>query len=399
MGLTEDTASVLNTVGVPTTAGTNSELIGGIPRVTYPWQPTPVEASFTLDVEVRGPNIDATNNTVTGTIQPFNSSQVYDDVYELAEAINASISGDAGLRGKVEAVVNEYGGLSFQTSGVYATDGTTIVSVVDNVGTLSGDNYLNFSNGTMMASATTEPGLEVVAAATQTQLVGGRDLTSLDNVGNFLDGEAGNDIDFVVTVNGVPETHTLTVPVGGWASTAAMAADINALPMTDATASIVSDRLVFTSNTAGDLAVSVNHLTSSTSSVDMTDFGMTLDSSFPPSVTPGLYQNDQLTIDLDSGGIVDTITLTAGTFADVDALVADINAQITASALLNGEVRALNDNGTLVFDRLNNPGAGTADIDITSPLAPPADTFTLDYFGVSTLDITDHPVCGRAGAG
>ncbi|PTY36788.1 hypothetical protein BGP77_05745 [Saccharospirillum sp. MSK14-1] len=402
VGPTEDTNTVLNTVGVPTTAGTNAELIGGIPRVPYPWQPTPVEASFTMDIELRGPNITGTNNTVTGTIQPFDSSQVYDDVYDLVDAINASITGDSGLRGKVEAVVNDYGGLSFETSGVYATDGTAIVSIVDNVGTLSGDNYLNFQNGTMMVSGTAEPGLTVTNAATPTVVTGGRNLASIDSVGAFLDGEAGNTINFVVNEGGVPVTVSLTVPPGGWtdpndfvtnAGTGLQNAMALAGSPVTATYNGVSDRLEFTAGTPGDVSLTISHIATSTSSVDMTDLGMTTGATFAPTVTAGLEQNDELTIDLDSGGIVDTITLTPGTYADVDALVAEINAQINASGILNpgpAEVRALNDNGLIVFDRLNNPGAATANIDITAGTLP-VPAFALNYFGLATLDKQASP--------
>ncbi|WP_108124497.1 flagellar hook-basal body complex protein [Saccharospirillum mangrovi] len=392
VGPTEDTATVLNTVGVPTTAGTNAELIGGIPRMAFPWQPTPVEASFTIDVELRGPNIPGTNNTVTGTIQPFDSTIVYADVYELVDAINASISGDSGLRGKVEATVNQYGGLSFQTSGVYATDGTSIVSIVDNVGTLSGDAYLNFQNGTAMLSGTVEPGLEVVNAATFTTLTGGRDLNSIDNVGNFLDAEGGNTIDFIASVNGVATTVSVAVPAAGWATFAAFATDVD-LALTgagvNANAAMNGNFLEITSTLPGDIPVSINHLPSSSSTIDMTDLGMTTGATFAPTVTLGLQQNDTLTIDLDGGAIIDTITLNPAVYANVDLLVQEINNQILASAILAPagvpEIRALNDNGTLVFDRLNNPGVPPADIAITGTV------FTLDYFGLSTVDTQTTP--------
>lgn len=398
VGPTEDTATVLNTVGSPTTAGTNAELIGGIPRMPFPWQPTPVEASFTLDIELRGPNITGTNNTVTGTIQPFDSAQVYNDVFDLVDAINASLTGDSGLRGKIEATVNDFGGLSFQTSGVYATDGTAIVSIVDNVGNLSGDNYLNFQNGTMMLSGSAAPGLEVVNAATNTQLIGGRNLASIDNTGNFLDAEAGNVISFVVNEGGTPVTVSLTVPAGGWLNandfvtngvTGLQQALTAAGSTVTANYNAGTDRLEFTAGTAGDVSLTISHLAGTTTSlVDMVDLGLTTGATFAPTVIPGLEQNDTLTIDLDGAAAPApaNITLTPGVYPDVDSLVNEINIQIGLSAIA-GEVRAINDNGVLVFDRLNNPGAGTADIDITSPLAPPADTFTLDYFGLTIASI------------
>lgn len=385
VGPTEDTATVLNTVGVPTTAGTNAELIGGIPRVPFPWQPTPVEASFTMDIELRGPNITGVNNTVTGTIQPFDSAIVYNNVYELADAINASINGDAGLRGKIEATVNQYGGLSFETAGVYATDGTSIVSIVDNVGTLSGDAYLNFQNGTMMASGTAEPGLEVVAAATSTVLTGGRDLLSIgaDALG-FLAAEAGNNIDFTVSVNGTPTNVSVTVPGGGYANHAAFAAAVDAALPATVTAAMNGSFLEFTVVAGGASTLTVNHLASSTSSVDMTDIGLTTGSTFAPTVTPGLEINNSLDFTIDGIGPT-TITLTPAVYADVNALAAAFNAAFLGAGI-DTNVRALTQDGLLVFDDLNNPGAATADIVIGSSSLPPADTFTLDYFGLTTLD-------------
>lgn len=386
VGPTEDTATVLNTVGSPTTAGTNAELIGGIPRVPFPWQPSPVEASFTMDIELRGPNIPGTNNTVTGTIQPFDSSQVYTDVYDLVDAINASITGDSGLRGKIEATVNDYGGLSFQTSGVYATDGTAIVSIVDNVGNLSGDNYLNFQNGTMMVSGTAEPGLEVVNAATPTVLTGGRDMNSIDNTGNFLDADGGNNIDFVISIGGTPTNISVAIPAAGFASQAAFVAAINAEftgAGLDVAASITgANRLTITATGAavGDTDIVINSLGSTTSSVDVRDLGLTTNSTFPPTVTQGLDPNDTLSFSLDGGAPIALAALTPGVYASVDQLVQEINAQITATPGLNGEIRAINDNGTIVFDRLNNPGAGTADIDVTGT------AFALEYFGLTTVD-------------
>jgi len=386
VGPTEDTPTVLNTVGGPTTAGTNAELIGGIPRVPFPWQPTPVEASFTMDIELRGPNIPGANNTVTGTIQPFDSTQVYNNVYELVDAVNASISGDSGLRGKIEATVNAYGGLSFQTSGVYATDGTAIVSIVDNVGNLSGDNYLNFQNGTMMASGTDEPGLEVVAAPTASSVTGGRDLLSIDNAGNFLDGQQGQTIDFVISVGGTPSNVSVTVPPGapgGYASPAAFAAAIQGtagFPAGIDVNIVGGNRLQFIANpAAGNVPIIVNHLASSTSTVDMRTLGMTTGATFAPTVVQGLDINNTFDISLDGAPGI-PITLTAASYTSVDLLVQEINAQIAGTVGLNGEVRAINDNGTIVFDRLNNPGAGTADIDITGT------AFTLEYFGLDTLD-------------
>lgn len=68
----------------------------------------------------------------------------------------------------------------------------------------------------------------------------------------------------------------------------------------------------------------------------------------PGSLTITSGTNDQLKISLD-GGTARTITIAAGTYADVDELVDAINDAIAADSVLNGEVVAENRGGAVSF--------------------------------------------------
>lgn len=72
--------------------------------------------------------------------------------------------------------------------------------------------------------------------------------------------------------------------------------------------------------------------------------------SYPITVTAGV--NDQFKIQHDpptGDGSPVELTLTAGTYSDVDSLVTEINAQIDANDTLTGNVEAYNDGGVLKF--------------------------------------------------
>jgi len=75
---------------------------------------------------------------------------------------------------------------------------------------------------------------------------------------------------------------------------------------------------------------------------------------FPVTINAGV--NDELTINIQDNAtstITGDLTLTAGAYADLDALVTEINAQIAATANISTRVEAINNGGTLEFHQLN----------------------------------------------
>ncbi|TXR53236.1 flagellar hook-basal body complex protein [Reinekea thalattae] len=329
-GPEEDTATTLNSISYPTTAGTASELAGGpITGIVFPWQPTTAQASMTLDVSLYGVNIDTDSFAVTANIQPFSDDTVYNDVNDIVSAINSAIEGSSEIAGKIEASVNEVGGISFQTVGTYATDGTSIVSVDDNVGTLSSSNFLNFSDFSYTLQGSSETGLEIVSTATFTTLTSGRELSGVDTSSPYLDAYIGETIDFNVSVGGTIDNISVTIPPGGFTAITDLVTALNTeftAAGANVTATNSGDTLVFTSTVAGDVDLYFYTDTSSTSAFDAEDLGFLTSSSFTPTTVQGIDVNDTLVLDYNgttSG--TDTFNITPGSYANADDLVTHLN--------------------------------------------------------------------------
>lgn len=376
VGPAQDTATTLTSIGAPTTAGTASQIVGGpigfsgvAPGITFPWQPNATEASSTVDIVIQGPNINDGLSTLQATIQPFSDDVLYENVGDLVASINAAINGDPDLAGKVEVIENSFGGISWQTAGVYATDGTSIISITDNVNTLSAAEYLNFGVTGITVQGNETAGLNITAVDTGTVVTGGIDLAALDNdfSPNFLDSAAvaGLDMEFNVNIGGTLFAgEVMTFNAAGYATTAAFVADLNgqlsAALAAEGQFQLNGDRLEFEVTGAGNLGPTSVQITTvstgTTSAIDMDSLGMTNDAIIPPTTTLGQVQNDQIRFDVD--GTQTTLTLTATTHADADSLVADINTQIAAfGAPLDAEVVAYHVDGVLHFTRIDNPGA------------------------------------------
>ncbi|KAA3617618.1 MAG: flagellar hook-basal body complex protein [Calditrichaeota bacterium] len=72
--------------------------------------------------------------------------------------------------------------------------------------------------------------------------------------------------------------------------------------------------------------------------------------------------NNELTINIQdnpTSTIAGDLTLTAGTYADLNALVAELNTQIAATANISTRVEAVNNGGTLEFHQLNGTSSTT----------------------------------------
>jgi len=391
-GQIEDTRSTLTPLGSPTTAGTPAQLTGGLPRVNFPWQPSSTEASWTLDVTLQGPNINGGTQPLVETIQPLRDDVVYSDINDLINSINSTINANPELAGKIQATVNDFGGITFETAGAFATDGTSIVSVVDNVGTISGPNYLNFSDPTVVVQGNDAASLQVVSTSTPSILTSGRNVSSIGPE-PFMVGDAGESLDFIASVGGINQTISLTVPsvVGGdpqdgYANYADLVTALDSA-ITDASVTFTSDRFEVTATNAGPENIVLTQLASTTSDIGLDELGLTSQSLFRPSLALGVDENDTIELDVtDSGGTSGPITLslTAGTYANAESLANEINTQIAnGPTALDGRVNAYAVDGVLHFDVLQN-SAG-ASLTVTS-----ADN-ALAYYGLDAPTSINSP--------
>lgn len=92
-----------------------------------------------------------------------------------------------------------------------------------------------------------------------------------------------------------------------------------------------------------------------TMSSALTTFATVTGTAAPSTLTITAGTNDELKISVD-GSTAETITIAAGTYAAVDALITAINTAIAANANLNGEVTAVNVGGKVSF-RTTDAGA------------------------------------------
>jgi flagellar hook protein FlgE len=420
VGPAMDTITTLSPIGYPTTEGTPSQVVGGpvgftgiAPGITFPWQPNASEASSSLDFILQGPNIGGGLSPLSVTIQPFTDTVIYNNTDDLAASINANINGDPELAGKIQASSNAFGGISFETFGTYATDGTSIISISNNVNNLSDPEFLNFGSVGVTQAGNAVAGLNITNADTGTVLTGGRDLNSLDSTVEFFENYTpAVDDTFVFNVNVggtvfTNETFTFNATVAptlpatqGYDTLADFATDLNNQLSVGLAAEgnfqVTGGRLEFVVTGAGSLgpnSVSITSVsTGTTSPVTMTEMGMTTSSLFNPTQTLGQTRNDRIQFDVD--GVITNLNLSAATHADVDSLVTDINAQITAAgAPLVNEVVAYQVGGVLHFTRIDNPAVGdTLNVNITG--AGPGfleDPLAESYLGIDAPETFNTP--------
>lgn len=403
-GTLVDTQSTLSTLGSPTTAGSNATYQGDPVGVALPWTPSAVEASWTFDVSIVGPNINDGLSALTTTLQPFRDSVTYNTVGDLASAINSAILADSDMAGKVRAVENPAGTLQFETAGAYATDGTSFVGISDNVGNLLQSGFLNFDTPTVVSPVagtdlfasggfidlTSDPGqASTIQGNTQmvqsynnfvpgtfTSLTSGVTLNSLDSTGPFADAEAGDDIAFDISVGTNTASVLMTVPGGGYADQATFANDLEtaintALGGTFVNASVdaATNRLVLENDTAagvGPVDINIIHdAGNTTSAINMNTLGMAVSSTPGPTRVLGEADtpfNNQLDITID-GVNTYTVTIPAGTYSSYNAVVDAINSQISTTPGLAGEAEASHINGRLILER-TDIGAFPLDIDV-----------------------------------
>ncbi len=435
VGSLTDTNSILSTVGFPTTAGSNAtyqgaavDTVGGFGGGGLPWTPTAVEATWTIDVSVQGPNINGGTTPLTSTIQPFNDTITYTSVADIVSAINGSLLSDSAMAGKVQAVENPAGTITFETTGTYATDGSSFVGLVDNVGNLLQPGYLNMATPTVTSPVagtdlfanggfidlTSDPGQAATLQANDqmelsynnfipgdyTTLTSGVTMNSLDNADPFANAEAGNDIAFTIAVGSLSSAITMTVPAGGYADQDTFAADLEtaingALGANTVAVSVdaSTNRLVVSNDTAagvGPVDINIIHdAGNTTSAVNMSTLGMAVSSAPAPTKVLGNADtpfNNQLDVSIDGGAAL-TITIPPGTYATYNELVEQINTQILTTPGLAGEVEASHVNGRLVLER-TQVGVFPLDVDVTGT------TESLDQIGLtsSTKTVGQDPI-------
>ncbi|MDO7645592.1 MAG: flagellar hook-basal body complex protein [Reinekea forsetii] len=432
VGSAVNEVTTLEAIGFPTTAGTPSQILGGPigfsgvaagTGMTFPWQPTAVEAAYSLDVSIQGLNINAGTAALVVNIKPFSDAIVYDDVNELVDSINATIEGDSELAGKIQAVVQPSGGIRFEAKGTYATDGSNILSISDNVGgLLSSREYLNFGQTSISFIGNATPGLSIVNTDTPTQLTSSRDVLAIDStVPGFLDGAAGIDLDMVfnLTVEGqaglnnvtvrVPST-TNTVPDAqdGWASIADFVADLNAAIGAPGGVSgglgfqydAAIDRLSFTADGArGPNRTTITTVAGlNSSSVSLDDLGFTAKSVLSPNVALGQVRNDSLQVVLN--GVATNVTLASpATYPDASALASAVNTGLQTAGL-DTQVHAFASEGMLNFARIDAQVAG--DTLEVNALAGPGGVVSAgaeQYLGLDSGAQIDDPIEVTAIAG
>ncbi|WP_127555160.1 flagellar hook-basal body complex protein [Saccharospirillum alexandrii] len=425
-----DTNSTLSTVGFPTTAGSAATYQGDPVGVGLPWTPSAVEASWTFDVTIQGPNINGGTAPLTANLQPFRDTATYNSVADMVSALNGSIQSDSDLAGKIRAVENPAGTITFETNGPYATDGTSFVGLVNSTGTLLNAGWMNFATptvtspvaGTELFTAggfidlTSDPGqaaniqgndqmeLEYnnFIPGTNTTLTSGTTLNTLDNTDPFANADAGNDIAFNINVGSLSSAVTMTVPAGGYANQAAFATAIEtavngALGANTINANVdgATNRLVLSTGTAvgiGPEDISIVHNAgATTSSINMNTVGMAVSSSPAPTRVlgePDTPFNNQLDVIVDGGAPL-TITIPPGSYASYNELIDQINTQIQTTPGLAGEVSASHVNGRLSLER-TDIGEFPIDIDV----ADPATGESIDALGFasSTKTVGTEPV-------
>jgi flagellar hook protein FlgE len=424
--------STLDAIGFPTSVGTPSQMLSGPigfsgasvgSGITFPWQPTALEAAQSLDISVQGPNINDGTAALTVNIQPFSNAIVYDDATELVASINATIKGDPQLAGKVHAVVKESGGIAFETQGTYASDGSNILSITDQVGGLmSSREYLNFGQNSSTFVGNGTPGLSIVSADTPTQLTSGVNVAAIDStVPGFLDGAAGVDLDMVfnLTVEGqmslsnvrvrVPSTTNTTPDAqNGWPTMAAFVADLNtAIGAPAGVGGAVgfqydsaTDRLSFTADGArGPNRATITTVAGlNSSSVSFDDLGFTAKSVLSPNAELGQARNDTLQVVIN--GVATEVSLaTPGAYEDADALAEAVNTGLSTAGI-NTQVHAFAADGVLTLARIDTQAAGdTLDVNVLTGPAGGISAAAEKYLGLDDGAQVDAPSTVAAIAG
>jgi len=351
----------------------------------------PPLTTSTVDITLQGPNIN--NGTqIIENIEPFPAGTIINNMNDLVASFQAAIDGNQNLAGKlrVSEDPNRLGFLQVETYGSYATDGTNLLSISDNVGSLATDLGVDLASVPVPTANTAIAGVDLFANGGSIDLttVEGTPVTVQGNLesqfifNDFMPGTqsaltgyplpitpfsgsvAGGTFNLNLVSGSNSDTVTVTVPAGGFASRSDLAnavlvavsgsAQLNGVINVGIDA---SNRLYFSNTQTGAQSISVfeagNTLAPAYPNPVQDVLGMTTGSSPQPTLSLGTADqnaNNELSITIggDDPGI-GTIRIPGATYTTADQIVDALNGQITANAQLTGKVEASNVNGRIVF--------------------------------------------------
>ncbi|MFC3853392.1 flagellar hook-basal body complex protein [Salinispirillum marinum] len=351
----------------------------------------PPASPQTIDITIQGPNINEGVST-TITLEPFPVGGQIRSMSDVIESFQAAVDNDASLAGRlrVQEDPDRPGFLQVITDGPFAADGTSIVRITDNVGTLTGLLGIDTEDTGTDAPLVTAPivGTDLFANGGSIDLttiegspiqVGGNQTTGL-TFNNFESGSvstlrgslslpstaigdqggtAGRTLDLRILSGSLDSTISISVPAAGFASRADLANALNNALFTNptlsgqVTAGLDGTNLLFANTANNSNPVTVVDDSSTAVGFNGDTLGLTASSVPLPTSTPGTADvpaNNQLRVSVggeDPG--VATVVIPAGEYTNADEVAEAINLQINASGQIAGKVEASNVNGRIVF--------------------------------------------------
>ncbi|BCE01868.1 flagellar hook-basal body complex protein [Marinicellulosiphila megalodicopiae] len=366
----------------------------------------PPSITSTIDITLQGPNFN-NGSQIIENIEPFPAGSVINNMNDMVAAFQSAIDGNQNLAGKIKVSEdpNRIGFLQVETFGPYATDGTNILSLSDNVGGMA--SLLGLDLGTVPNPTvnTAIAGLELFANGGSIDLttIEGTPVTVQGNLpsefifNDFTPGEpstltgaaltlspftgnTGSYFNMNIVSGSNSDTITVNVPGGGFSSQAdlsnAVAVAIAGSAQLNGVISVgvdSSNRMYLTNIRSGAQSISVYEAGSDMSPTfpnPVQDvLGMTAGSSPQPILELGsedISANNELTLTVggDEPG-VGTIRIPGGTYTTTDNIVLALNGQITANPQLTGKVEASNVNGRIIFS-LTQLGGFPNSLDVDS---------------------------------
>lgn len=342
----------------------------------------PPSSPETIDIQIQGPNLND-GNPVIANIEPFPSTATINNMGDLLASFQAALDDDPDLAGTLKVIEDpdNPGQVLLQTNGVYATDGTQIVSVTDNVGTVAAT--LGIDSGTVtptpsiagsdlwaaggidlktvegtpvqvQGNAETELTFNDLIPGTTTKLTGSALLSSSPLFSSL----AGSDLSLLVQVGALSDTLDFTVPGGGYADLDALVTAFNneiaSSPLAGTIAATNKNNYIeLVTLSTGPTSINVIDSSYDDPGFSGTALGLTANATPAPSLVLGdqdVDANNLITIKVggDNPGL-GTIQVPPTTYINADAVIDAINFQLNANASLYGKVEAININDRIVF--------------------------------------------------
>lgn len=354
----------------------------------------PYSDSGAIELTLTGPNI---TGTVVETLIPFENSSS-NSVQEMVNAINAAITSNDNLNGKVRARQNETdpSKIDLLTTGLYSSDGTVLTIADGGGGTAFEDLQFNattpdvpaalglslFQNGgidllsvegtpvSVQGNLPAELSYNGLIPGTPSTLTGGLNAAFSPDADISVAND-NNVMAFVISAANGTQSVEATIPDGGWSSFTEFETVVQgAIDSAYGSASLApqmsyaSGRISFTDVINGPSAISiiddVQASSTENSNYTMAAFGLT--EATNAALNPGeddTLPNNEITISkfgVPSGS--ETLTIPSGTYTTASSLADAINIRIQGAAALRDQVYAEAVNGRIVF---NTVQLGTED--------------------------------------